>query len=319
MRYRDLTEAPLASYELYGDWNNDHHIGHPIYAPGEDGGDGEGSVPLGYDDIDEKHKNSFVSKFDRALVQSPETEAALQRFFRHLPMPINVFFLNKPAALYIARDFLDYGELGKDDKDKKAWQPEGGNKLIWGIVGAELKKRLKKAQKDPRSITFLLTHNEGGSKRHPLTPWMIVHRIAHASGVILGTALTSSFYAELQALAKAYGVAFHATKYDMMRSICTFRAAREDNILNNTELELACELMTQYMVRGTVVLRLPETFAYKHPEGMTPEEFLTHDNEYPATLKDRAAAEKAIASITKRLNERFADGLEKCQGGIYVC
>lgn len=158
MRHFEIFEAPLANYELYGDWSNDQHIPNPVVNL---------NTPEVTDEYISQFSNSFVSAFDRTLIQKPETEKALKKFFKHLPMPINVFFFNDAQALKIADQALDHGEFHFENLGY-----ESEEDLIFGIFEKRLQERLKKLR-SKKAITFVLTQNEGGSKRHPLTPWSL--------------------------------------------------------------------------------------------------------------------------------------------------
>jgi hypothetical protein len=250
-----LAEAPLGNYELHGDWDNERHVAVPVI-------DGGGAIidpksePGDERSIDPKG-NSFASRFDRALVKDPRTEAALRKALAHLPQTFHLLLMNGEEGLRIAQSYLDNGKYSPGDH-------------IDDALGEPMLKRLEALRaKEPDSVIILLTHNEGGKTRHPLTPWMIVHRLAHAAEFLYrnGKRIPSGRQTKIEQLlysmAKCYehpfGILDQHHEDQVLVQMCTFRSAREGSIRHTITAELGCEILTQYMMTGKVTLRVPET------------------------------------------------------------
>jgi hypothetical protein len=308
MRYIDvllesiLAEAPLAGYELYGNWDDDQtHYAKPVV-----------NADSAVNDETTYDNNSFVSKFDRALIQKPESEAALKRYFAKFEMPVYVFFLNDDSGIDIARNYLDFGAVFDPDSVKF---PNHRNTGIWQALGKAITNRIGDVQSQhPNALIVILTHNEGGAKRHPMTPWMIVHRMAHAMIDRSNINFHSIYHSPMFAIAEAYRgdprTGGHVEKddiYEVLEAICTFRAAREGNILGGEQLEIVCELFTQYMVRGHVILELPEFMTLGGKKLPRPTEDL------------HASAQSALRYIAEKVNEKFAKMIEHATGKVMVC
>ncbi len=302
MRYRDITEAPLGDYQLHGDWSNDRHVATPVI-------DGSGAIvdpksPPGAErEIDAKG-NSFASRFDRAMVQDPRTEAALRRSLVHLAPTFHLLFLNGPEGLRIAQSYLDHG------------RHTPGDDHVEDALGSEMLGRLAALRdRDPQSIIVLLTHNEGGTARHLLTPWMIVHRLAHASQYLFryermlptgDMQRPTTGEQILYQLSQCYdhGVVIEPRFEDeMLLQLCTFKAARDNTINDALSLEVGCELMTQYMMTKKVTLKLPETMkiGYSH---------------FPLKHRQVDKAKRLIQELEDNLNASFIQGMV---GHTYIC
>lgn len=273
MRLEDLMEAPLGAYELFGNWNTEEHEPRSVVYPDSPDED----LPDGLGD------NSFVSKFDRALIQDPKTEATLRRFLKKIDMPIHVLFLNSRAGLEIAKDFLDYGEYDDERENSENMR---------ALLGKALTSRIASLRKDRKALVVVLTHNEGGEKRHPMTPWMIVHRMAHACGADT-LSLGVEFNAELMELKRLVGL----NPLAALKAINTFRAARENMMVGDVEVEVACELFTQYIVTGRVKFRVPQG---------TPQ-------------KNVATVERIVRSMEERLTELLDDYIKRLAGQTVIC
>lgn len=295
MRYREITEAPLADYRTFGDWDNDHHEAKPQI-------DGEyGLTPKRREEL-VQNGNSFMSKIDRALIRKPETEAALRKAFARVPFSMYVYFLNDPAGIEMAIHHLDYGP---------AYPTGNANSKVHAILGQEVMTEVRRVlAQDKKGLVFILTHNEGGAVRHPLTPWMIAHRMSHASG---STISTGDYHSLLYDMASAYvPEGTDPDRYDiaaMARECCTFKAARDNNMLNDDMGEHIAEIMAQYLMTGRARFALPPRLRRSSDGGGD----LTKD---PEIL---AHAQKAVAKMEEMINDKIDDHLHSLRGKILVC
>ena len=248
-----IVEAPLGDYHLEGDWHDtENHIGGALV-------NARGKGSLSHPDIG---NNSFVSKYDRYLIQKPETEAALRKAFSHLPQTIHVIFFNHKNGLKIAKKFLDLGDLNNTDSPNE----------MAGLLGKALVAKIEEMREsDPDAIIFVLTHNEGGDKRHPITPWMIAHRMAHASHILNKM---QSYDAMVSKMLNDNNISYTGQRLmSVLKAMCTFRAAREDNILQDNPIELYCEMFTQYLMTGKITLQPPEFIRQHLSNGYSLENF----------------------------------------------
>jgi hypothetical protein len=297
MRYHEITEAPLDGYELHGDWS-DQETHDPQPAIHAD------KTPSAHHLRQKYGDNSFVSKFDRALIQKPETEAALRKVFARFNIPIYLFFLNSEAGRQIAVHYLDFGKL---KNTTSLTNPNSGHARMKDLLGPGIYSRIREIHgAHPDACIIILTHNEGGDKRHPLTPWMIVHRIAHAYGP--GGNFLESKTTDLWAIADAYRLTRESVhdivglRFDISRAICTFRAAREDNILDNSGVEIGAELFTQFVMQGRVKLQLPAEIRGK-----------------PLDPAQKAKAEAALRNLEDYANAYLGAAEGNLKGTVHVC
>lgn len=150
----DISEAPLADFQTFGDWSdNTTHL-----PPKEKNSDA-------WDWDKGNGQNSFVSKIDRKLVQDISTKTKLTQFLAKHDIDFYLYMVNTPEMKVFHRN-IDFSEI-----TPKNAQFSHFPKDLQDILATRF---------DQGGIQIVLTHNEGGAKRHALTPWMICHRMAHA-------------------------------------------------------------------------------------------------------------------------------------------
>lgn len=295
MRYRDIMEAPLAGVEHHGDWSSDEHVNKPFRA-----GD-----PDGYQEI-KRTGNSFLSRQDRRLVRDPATVAKLETTFARFDTRFYVYFFNAPEMAFFLNN-IDHGEFRMDDSYALANFPAP---FVHKIMG----------RRDSQTIQFILTNNDGGDVRHRLTPWMIVHRMVHGLIGEGGMDKADAWVSEAKKLAGViYGIGegllekSDATEM-LLKAICTFRAAREDNILHDLPLELVVEMMVQWIVTGKLVLKeAPETLLFAR------EFHIMGRMEYEPKKATRIPSHaKAVSAFETRMVREFQKTLQDAKGRIFI-
>lgn len=277
-RARKLTEAPLGGYELHGQGWEDTQHSEPARTSSKAGS------PF--------TKHSFVSKVDRVLARDPKTEAALRKMFSRVTQDVYLYLVNSPEMELFMQN-LDYGYINTKDDEFKLF-PE------------ELQKAVL-SRDNGNSIQVILTHNEGGSKRHALTPWMIVHRMAHA--VLTGNENFSTDNL-LDGLEKGYAfVRDQEDVAEIYRNVCTFGSARNNNILGDKAgpqfNELNCELFTQFIVTGKVKFQMP------------PEVIVRGDRELE--MVDAHALQNVLSTAEQEITAWFEQLLGELTGCVFVC
>lgn len=292
--FSDLNEAPLADIQLHGDWSdNSTHLA-PKEKPGS-------SWEWGKDN----KENSFVSKIDRKMAQDITVQSKLRKYFEVHSMDFYLYLVNDPEMEAFHKD-LDYSII----------TPQHSK---WSLFSEELRETLLK--REANSIQIILTQNEGGSERHALTPWMICHRMCHA---LIGTG--GSFNQMIiddvknqivEILEKCYRDMEDVDPSDQrkvasefFRHVCTFKSARDNNILNGEDLsnfELFVDALTQYLIKGKVTFKA------------APEEFRDQYLGYHLTCSDINSANLEVKELQDTYNERAAKALEFCKGRMFVC
>lgn len=189
-------------------------------------------------DADGDMYNSFGPK-DRKLMKSPKGIAKIKKKWETSVADVNLFLLNTEMSPAGALGYYGFNPENHLSIEAKAVE-----------LGFEL---------DPNAINCLLSNNYSGATEHPLTAWMIGHRLWHAI-----VSKDKFFYHEgysmlegnLAAIGRAYGCGDYREVAHMLgRS----RACREKVLTNFGEL--LPETFTEYMLFGKVRLNpLPEMF-----------------------------------------------------------
>lgn len=143
MRWKEITEAPIADFGTYGDMNKE---------------------------------GSFRQQDLRAM-SNPKWQAKLHRMFQNTKWPINLYLVNAP------NDRTTLGLFGNPNTESSSYRDLSGLNRWSGIkskteVEALIGRELQHADVE-QAITVVLIENEGDG-RIALTPWMVAHRIAHA-------------------------------------------------------------------------------------------------------------------------------------------
>ena len=288
-----IQEAPLADFQLHGDWSDSKTHLAPAEKP---------SSTWQWDK--DNGNNSFVSRVDRKMVQDISVQSRLRKMFEVHDINFYVYLVNDPKMKFFYSN-IDYGAVGDDPELLKMF-PEDMRKTIEG-------------RKD--GIQVILTHNEGGEARHALTPWMISHRIAHSlTGAGPGVAPFSivtikkrlleimQYYPEFDQYVN--GSRRNLVASEFFRRICTFKSARDNEILdgkNNDNFELFIDAITQYLVKGKVTFQAaPETWEEPH-----------YGFQFTAT--DIGAVNQAVKDLQDYYNQGTQKALDNCKGMIFIC
>ncbi len=143
MRWKEITEAPIADFGTYGDMSQE---------------------------------GSFRANDLRAM-SNPKWQAKVHRMFAKTEFPINLYLVNAPNDKTILGLFGNPNTETSSYRDLSGLNKWSGIKSkteIEGLIGRELQHAdLEQA------ITVVLIENEGDG-RIALTPWMVAHRMAHA-------------------------------------------------------------------------------------------------------------------------------------------
>lgn len=190
MRWKEISEAPLADLGVYGDKEN---------------------------------AGSYTSGDLRAM-HSPVWLKKVTAHFAKCPQRINIYLYNAPGNRY--PKFTNSTASGYGE----------------GRIGArnipELENNLgiKLPDRDREAINFIMLDNEGDDKVG-LTPWILVHRFAHA--IVNGNTDVIPRLISVVNLYKKY-----------LPYLLTFRSARKNLITRDGEWVI--EMVTQYIVKGHI-------------------------------------------------------------------
>ncbi len=188
------------------------------------------------------------SPADTKLLTSPNYEAKLSRALSKSPMTINVLTVAIPKAKWedpeASMDMLDLYGTVDDYKFQELMRSRG--------------VQLPDLETTEGVINILILSNTPGQFNHPITPWMMAHKIAHV--VMEETGLRG-------AINNAINIAWEDATGDYldvgtldddkdevfakMLPMFTMRSARTGN-MNHSEVVI--ELMTQYLINGRITL-----------------------------------------------------------------
>lgn len=288
MKIHQLFEAPIADISHYGDWSSDNH------GP---------SMEAGNNEMGAHGNDSFISKIDRRMAQDPKNLEILTRYFRSRKEDFYIYFINDAEVGLNFFSNLDYGEIKPSDPE---W--DWFDKYADGDFREKVVERI-----NDNSIQIILTHNDGGAVRHNLTPWMMVHRMAHALYQMVAgqyeysvvNTLCRGMYETEEGEELPDWFIDGELDTEILKSMATFKSARDNNILNDSILEIFCEMFTQYIVKGEVSYRKPADRLVVPSEAVSV--FRKDDWE---TYARWFCGEKS---------DEFERALAKCKGGIFVC
>lgn len=208
--------------------------------------------PIGNFDVvgDMDGAGSFRHPDDRKLLTSQKAVAKIRRIFEKVPHIFDLCFIDSDYDVDDIRSHLD-AYAGIYDSVKAA--------------ESRLKTKLP-APSSPSSTLIVFTNNEG-SKRVPMTAWIIAHRLGHALyeqndlQVVLDTIVmaTQEFCVEFSELPDCFGL-------DALRAIGTMASCRNGTIVSSSEYAMEC--FAQYLLSGRVTMnRLDRTSVVKDSSG----------------------------------------------------
>lgn len=246
-------------------------------------------APVGnIDSIDMTSDGSFRDT-DRKIIQSPKAQAKIRRVLAKVPQTIDLVFFDSGAPV---TNVIAHGDQ------------IGG---VFHRPGLAARWPHLPEPSSPDAITVILTHNEGAN-RVQLSPWIIMHRMAHAvtfspdsdyKNIIEGMAYDLDEMVDV--IRGGWGLSRLAITY----YLGTMKSAREQNL--NASEEIIMEWFAQYCVQGRITLNR-----------MT-EEWLRANSHEPVREGDAAYInEVAIQPNEGQLNRRCEDLLKKLEGKVVI-
>lgn len=110
-------------------------------------------------------KAGSFRKIDLNLIKKPQYQDNLRHGLRNMPVPMALHFVNAAEPVrgmtQLRRHLGNHGRVGFLELDE-----------IARVYGVDIKPASD-------AVNFVLIQNESQT-RHPLTPWIIVHRLSHA-------------------------------------------------------------------------------------------------------------------------------------------
>lgn len=218
MRYKELTEMPLDSYDLHGDFSQD----------------------------------GSLSQKDRKLVSSPKHPERLERLLRagKTKLAINVVNLSPEILRSLGYDTVTDADGGFD---LQSLQNVGRARIRGELNSDDLAKLGLDIKSRPDAITGILLGNTLGADA--LSAWMIIHRITHfvedasfdaANAVRAGRPLKLNM--PLKTAWYKYSSYISEISYKELSRLVTMKSAP-------TNSEISNEILTQYLVKGRVTLK----------------------------------------------------------------
>lgn len=173
---------------------------------------------------DQENAGSYTSGDLRAM-KSPVWMKKVTANFAKCPQKINIYLYNAPGNRY--PHFTNSTASGfEEGRVRDEYIPQ-----LEQTVGAKIPP-------DPNGINFIMLDNEGDEKVG-LTPWILVHRFAHA---ILNGPAAREFNNHARAVVSLYK--------PLLPKILTFRSARNDAVIRDGEWIV--EMVTQYIIKGRI-------------------------------------------------------------------
>jgi hypothetical protein len=173
---------------------------------------------------DQENAGSYTAGDLRAM-KSPKWLKKVTANFAKCPQKINVYLYNAPGNRY--PHFTNSTASGfEEGRVKDEYIPQ-----LEQTIGARIPP-------DPNGINFIMLDNEGDEKVG-LTPWILVHRFAHA---ILNGPAARQFTDHAQAVVSLYK--------PLLPKILTFRSARNNAVVRDGEWVV--EMVTQYIIKGRI-------------------------------------------------------------------
>lgn len=189
MRWKEITEAPIADFGTYGDMSQE---------------------------------GSFRQNDLRAMT-NPKWQAKLHRMFEKTEFPINLYLVNAPndrttPGLYGPVQSSSYRDLSGLNN----WSGIKSKNEVEALIG----RKLEFADVE-QSITVVLIENEG-DQRIALTPWMVAHRMAHAFVLTHDPNKYYELSREVARLFPAFNQFFNSVHHRMEQSHSEYRDVLDD-------------------------------------------------------------------------------------------
>lgn len=284
--------------------------------------------------IGDFNKNHGFKEPDRRILQNPFIKEKLSKRLGHLPYTVNMFFVNLPKA-------SKHTEVGMVNLD---W--------VGANLGEKIHDEVEPTYQRHEHINIIYTNNKG-AQRFPFTPWMMMHRMAHAlarydmSSPSRAIGLQRQFkdYSEAAKtllhytadILEMYGARdfprsdsdlgagyseekFRANRKNqlMMRGLwsklATFRSAREGKIRDY--FEILNELFAQYMMTGELKFNSPpSSMELQVGSGWGAKKYLRYN---PKDEAVKSQIEDLLDGLANQLKGDFDNLLADTARGILV-
>lgn len=260
--------------------------------------------------------SSFRSPADRGILQSPKGIEKIKRLWQNTSNDFNMYMVNSPEA-------NRYTEVGIVSKE---WLEEN------------MPKTYPFLQLRDDQINVIFTNNKA-TQRHPMTAWIIAHRLGHAFWTWsfgtgnagrsshgyketrqqmlfyvgqLASQYSDSFTSDQMGI--RYGSGQTTTAHDthekiflgLYNEIGTMKSARDRKIRN--EFEFLHELFAQYIITGSVKFNpLPDSIKVGRST-----------LRFKGTEADRDYYDGILEDLAMTLGDYFQMSLDESVGRIYV-
>lgn len=241
-------------------------------------------------------KGSAFDAVDTKLINTPAYSARLSAAFSRTPYPFSIYAVHHPHDYkHWVRNQDQYTNVMRPDEIVQKYWPD--------------------YRHDPKVITLIMTNNFADNK-HPLTPWLVAHRFAHALDSAANTktrpsrwqAAVDKFERDVADTYRKSGYTLFNVKeawYEIVAAMTT-GSARSKNRETKERLhtgEAQHELLTQFIITGQITL--DTTYIDRAGPDLYSEDF--------------AAAMKAtITRNIRKLNREAANDLSRAIGQVFV-
>lgn len=259
MRWKEITEAPIADFGTYGDMNRE---------------------------------GSFRQQ-DLKAMSNPKWQAKLHRMFQKTEWPINLYLVNAP------NDRTTLGLFGNPNTETSSYRDLSGLNKWSGIKSKTEIEKLIGRELMPadveQAITIVLIENEGDG-RIALTPWMVAHRMAHAMVLDHDTTKYGELSHWVSRLFPAFNNFINTVDLRMTQNHSEYRNARDEirdqkggsasyhavsKFFGQTKGmqrlespgEFLVEAFAQYMVQGAFKMNRVDFDGYERRRPLTKEEW----------------------------------------------
>lgn len=231
--------------------------------------------------------SSFPDRRDWAQVSKPALQARAIKSLHRTPIDMDLYFYRLPGIIPHYGVTVDVFSLMSEEGIHGVYHPSEIKRLqkYLGVID------LPPAKRDVATVLFF----QHQSADHMMTPWIMMHRIAHAFEEqveeIMITAVTDC------------GLGIDVL--DSISEFYTMKSAKKAALADITESYN--ELFTQFLYTGSVKLEVPADF-WNTVNAITDREF----------ARNLITTSERLNNIEELLNERFQNILNDCIGKYVV-
>lgn len=242
-------------------------------------------APIGNIDALNIQDTGSFTPTDQKIIQSPKAEAKIRRVLARIPQTIDIMFRDTGAPI---TDVLKHAD------------EVGG---VFTRAALNLPPPAK-----PDTILLILTNNEG-FKRVQLSPWIIMHRLAHGIAVSESSQEANILFRVMLSLQEIFDIlrsTWMISNREAAYALGSMKSARERKL--SVPMELIMEMFAQYCVTGKVTLNRITT------------EWLKQFSDDPTAVNDTDCAyvNNYVEDAEKDINNQFERLMKMLEGKVVI-